>query len=650
MQVKIGDESFYVSCLSDELRHFFRKEPYCYVLDVSKLNGNLCDVSAKIAKAFDADYDFVKEAVERAVKKHREEEEKALRYRLRKLLEAGVFAVAPTTENKSATELFTKRGDLYYLDRRKLVSKILERGIKEGVGLVRYVKSVMDFADMRYFDFHLKWLESNADTLIEDAYNEYYNKNTITLLDTGEDIELVFGRRLSSEELTKLVSAFTTTYYEQDSNMNLIERRLRVIRYDKERRRYRIPYFAVPHLISVAKELGFKKIVNKVEWVKRSIPEPPKIDFKLYKFQAQALNAWLSAGCRGVVVVPTGGGKTFIGLSALAYLSVPTLICVTTIELARQWIQRIQEYLGIEDVGLLGGGKHDIKDVTVAIYNSAVKHVDKIRDKFDLVIFDETHHVPADSFRKIAFYIKARKRLGLSATPYRNDRNESLIFFSIGNIVYTAKYDEMVRLKLASPLKYYRFYVKLTPEEASAYSQVNNSAGSNPSTIQKLMKIAFNAEKKFDALKKIVQQLPNDKILVFCQYVDQAKKAYKAIQEVAKGHAVLLTGSTKSELRKKYFEQFKEGKKRIIVTTTVLDEGIDVPDAETAIILSGSGTERQMIQRIGRVIRYRPNKVAKVIEIITRNTIEERIADRRARVLGEYGVTSSPPYRTGLPP
>jgi len=241
-------------------------------------------------------------------------------------------------------------------------------------------------------------------------------------------------------------------------------------------------------------------------------------------------------------------------------------------------------------------------------------------------------------FKEIAFRLKARKRLALSATPYRMDKNEALLFFTMGGIVYKAKYEEMVRLKLAAPLKYYRFYVKLTPEEASAYAHANSLDNSNPSKIQKLMKIAFNAEKKFEALRKIVQQLPNDKILVFCQYVDQAKKAYKVIREVVKGQVVLLTGTTKSELRKRYFEQFKEGKKRIIVTTTVLDEGIDVPDAETAIIMSGSGTERQMIQRIGRVIRYRPNKVAKVIEIITKDTIEERIADRRAKVLKEYGI------------
>ena len=641
MLIKIGDELFHAdSSKINDIRSFFRVESSTWVLDVSKLDGNLYNVSEKIARAIGADAELVRNAIARAVKMHREEEEARLRNRLKKLLEAGVFAVAPTTENmsKSVNTLFTRRGDLYYLDRDKLVEAILKNKIKDVERLVWLVRRIMDSNNLKYYDFHIKWLESNAKNFIEKAVKSYYNRNTIVLVDTGEDIELVFGRKLTSEELAILREAFTTKYYVQDSRGNLIEHRLRVIRYDRERKRYRIPYFAVPHLIKVAGKLGFKRVVNKVNWVRKEIPPPPKVDVRLYKFQAQALNAWLDAGCRGVIVVPTGGGKTYIGLIALAYLSVPTLICVTTIELARQWIQKIKEHLGIEDVGLLGGGKHDIKDITVAIYNSAVKHIDKLKDRFDLFIADESHHIPAKVFKEIAFRLKARKRLALSATPYRLDRNEALLFFTMGGIVYKAKYEEMVRLKLASPLKYYRVYVRLSPEESMLYSQANGLPNSNPAKVQKLMKIAFNAKEKYGVLKKIIQRLPEDKILIFCQYVEQAKKAYKVIRDVAKGQVVLLTGSTKSGLRKRYFEQFKEGKKRIIVTTTVLDEGIDVPDAETAIIMSGSGTERQMIQRIGRVIRYRPNKVAKVIEIITKNTIEEKIAERRAKVLKEYGI------------
>jgi len=763
------------------LGKYFKVEDSVWILDVTKLDGDIREISRRIASLLNEDAEYVAQAVKQAIEDHRRKTEEELRRRLISLLGAGVFAVAPATteeETKNADSIFTKRGDLYYLNKTKLAEAVLKKGIRTMDGMMRFIKNVMDLSNLRYFEEHLKWLESNAEDLLKGAVREYYSRTTIVLRDTGEDVEIIFGRRLSAEEMVVLREAFTTTYYVQDSMGNLTEHRLRVIRYDRRRGTFRIPYFAVPHLFKVAKRLGFRRVIDNVSWVRREIPPPPKVDIRLYKFQAQALNAWLDANCRGVVVVPTGGGKTYIGMTALGYLSVPTLICVTTIELARQWIQKIKEHLGIEDVGLLGGGKHDIKDITVAIYNSAVKYIDRLIDRFDFIIFDECltydtliltdrgwlpigvivekglpvkvlthkgrfmpvigwhkiplkkrlvrvvledgteikctedhkfltnrgwveavkllsgdilykvacsekgqsdeingvggvihntvdeiqdfvyditvaedhsyvangvivhncHHVPADSFRNVAFRLKARRRLGLSATPYRYDRNEALIFFSVGSVVYKAKYADMVRLRLASPLKYYRLYVRLNPEEYEQYLRASKISNSNPSKVQKLMKVAFNAREKYEVLKKVVRKLPEDKILVFCQYVDQAKKAYRALLEVAKGQVALLTGTTRADLRKKYFEQFKEGKKRIIVTTTVLDEGIDVPDAETAIILSGSGTERQMIQRIGRILRYRPNKVAKVIEIITRNTIEERIAERRAKVLEEYGI------------
>ena len=556
--------------------------------------------------------------------------------RLKKLLDSGVFAVVGATCN---SPIFEKRGNLFYLNKRLLIREIANRKISTESSVVNFVKRIMDSNDLQYYDFHIEWLKNEAKTLLNKSKNIVHLKNTVILRDSGYDVEVIFGRRLTPEELSILKSSFSTRYYIQDGMGNFTERKLRVFRYDKERRCFRIPYFGVQKLIKISTEVfGFRRVVDNVQWVNRKISPPSKLALRLYKFQSLALNEWARSNFSGVIVVPTGGGKTYIGMFAIACLRVPTLICVTTIELARQWIQKLNEHLGIKAC-LFGGGKHEIGDVTVAIYNSAAKHIDKLRDRFDLVVFDEVHHVPADSFRKIAFFLKARKRLGLSATPKRIDRNESLIFFSVGRVVYQAKYTDMVKLNLASPIQYRRFYVELTPEEYEQYSQFSDLPSTNPSKITKMMKVAFIAEKKYEILKKLIQKLPEDKILVFCQYVDQAKKAYKAVREIVDGQAALLTGSTKSELRKRYFEQFKNGKKRIIVTTTVLDEGIDVPDAETAIILSGSGTERQMIQRIGRVLRYRPNKVAKVIEIITKNTIEERIAERRAEVLREYGLT-----------
>jgi len=643
--VKIGDHVFYKDADTDfvlrevaNLRKFFfyDSNSKTWVFDPAKFDGNSDALCEYVAELFDVGKSEVYSIVKETVRKYYSEEYVE---KLRKLLERGIFAVVPSEpldekRRLYADTFFTHRRGLYFLDVDKVTNYVILRKVRSAKTLARAIKYAMDVCGFRYLDGHVEWLEANAKTLLEDAMREYARRTTMVLNDTGSDVEILIGRSLTKRELAILRETFTTVYYTADAMGNLTEHRMRVIKYDRSRGTFRIPYFAVPRLLKVAQDLGFKKVVDNVRWIRKKIPTPPKFELKLYKFQARALKAWARAGFRGVIVVPTGGGKTYIGMAALYHLSVPTLICVTTIELARQWKQKLEEHLGIK-AALLGGGSREIGDVTVAIYNSAVNHVDALKDKFELIIFDEVHHVPADSFRKVAFLCKARKRLGLSATPKRSDRNEALIFFSVGDVVFKASYRDMVKLKLAAPLKYYRFYVRLNSEEAAKYAQ---SAGGNPSKVQRMMKIAFTASEKYDVLKRIIQRLPDDKILVFCQYIDQAEKAYKAIRNVAPKQAVLLTGKTDAKLRKRYFEQFKEGKKRIIVTTTVLDEGIDVPDAETAIILSGTGTERQMIQRIGRVIRYRPGKVAKVIEIVTRGTVEEKIAERRARVLKEYGI------------
>jgi len=774
----------------ETLRKFFRYIPdsKTWTLDIKRFDhtdGQVKELSSYLSSLFKVSVDEINYALNEEIKRQRENLEDEKRRKLSQFLREGKFAVIPTEfldekRREIARMFFTFKGGYYYLDERKLTNYIIDSGVVSETSVLKMIKSVMDECKLKYYPEHIEWLKQNIGRIHDNAKKLFEEMGTIVINDTGEDIEVIIKKTLSSEEIQKLMSAFTTVYYTSDQHRNLTEHRMRVIRYDRTRRAYRIPYFGVPHLISVAKELGFRKLRDNVEWVRRRIPQPEKFDIKLYNFQKEALVAWLKNNCRGTVVIPTGGGKTFVGLSALYYLHVPTLVCVTTIELARQWRQALKEKLGIH-AGLLGGGVHEIDDVTVAIYNSAVNHIEEIKDKFDLVIFDECltydtlvltdrgwipigeivekrlpvkvlthtgrfmpvvgwhkvplrkrlvkvvlddgtvvkctedhkfltergwveaiklsgedvlyrvlekgcnatvfesvrvasrtlcnpedeiqdyvydltvaedhsyvasgvvvhncHHVPADTFRKVAFRTKARRRLGLSATPYRNDRNEALIFFSVGDVVYKAKYEDMVKLKLASPLKYYRFYVNLTPSEEEKYA--SESGNTKPNRIQNLLKIAYSAKEKYDILKKIISRLPRDKIIVFCQYVKQAEKAYKAVREVAKGQVALLTGETNAKLRDKYFEEFKSGQKRIIVTTTVLDEGINVPDAETAIILSGSGTERQMVQRIGRVIRYQPGKVAKIIEIITKNTVEEKIASRRCKVLEEYGIKLS---------
>ena len=655
----------------------------------------------------------------------------------------------------------------------------------------------------------------------------------------------------------------------------------------------RFPVFEKQTIVSLLRKLGY--VIKEVEWKPRSITVP-KDNVNLLDFQRNALEAWIKNGYKGTVVIPTGGGKTFIALKAIAAVKVPTIVLVVTEELMNQWHDRIRKMLGI-DAGRLGGGFNEIKDVTVAIYNSAVKYINDIRDRFDLAVFDEClpydalivtdrglipigeivekklpvkvlthkgrfmritryfkiplvkrlvkvthekgeltltedhliltrdgwkpaitlkkgdvlyfynvnrevesdslndaqrwalinsitndkehenthdslftpvrvinveviktkerhseiftkglpnsvndgvhewvrvssngnsssgliieqwinkpmkgwsfhnnephlmeewhsnasnksgarhnyallqptfssyvnydggkedhgisqansirdpgedefvydleveedhsfiadgivvhncHHVPAETFKNVAFKLTAPYRLALSATPTRKDGNEELIYLTSGGVVHKATYLDMVHAGLVVPIRHFRIYVRLSEEEVKEYRSIgeDNAIMLRNTAAQAKAKIPVAIQ-----LTKLEHSL-GSKVIVFTQYIEQAEEIYEELRKELGAKVALITSKTSN--RDEIFEKFKLGNVKVLVTTTVLDEGIDVPDADVAIVVSGTGSPRQMIQRVGRVVRQTEGKVeARVYEIIAKNTIEEALSNER---------------------
>ncbi len=432
-----------------------------------------------------------------------------------------------------------------------------------------------------------------------------------------------------SKELYNGLRSLVVPYYIVDKEGNLNKRDLRLIRKDDVLREggkviIRFPVFIRETVRELLVKSGYR--VVELPWTQRSIIVP-KDEVRLLPFQEKALNRWLEAGRRGTIVVPTGGGKTFIAMKAISIVKAPTIILVVTEELMNQWHERLMRYLGI-NAGRLGGGFDDVRDVTVAIYNSAVNRIGEISDRFDLAIFDEAHHVPAETFKEVAFKLRAPFRLALSATPKRNDNNEHLIFLSSGDIVYQVDYREMIEARLVVPIRHFRVYVDLTPEERRNYERAGDNA-------LILRNIASTASAKLGVAAQIVKAEVGigSKIIVFTQFIKQAEELYKILKSELGPIVALITSKTGD--RDSIFRAFAKGVYKVIVTTTVLDEGIDVPDADVAVIVSGTGSQRQMIQRVGRVVRATNGKVeARVYEIIARNTIEEALSEER-HVKGE---------------
>ena len=231
------------------------------------------------------------------------------------------------------------------------------------------------------------------------------------------------------------------------------------------------------------------------------------------------------------------------------------------------------------------------------------------------------HHVPAETFKEVMLNMSAPYRMALSATVERSDGNEHLIYLACGELVYRITYRELIRYGLVVPVRHYRIYVDLTEEEREEYERAKN--------VLQLKSIAGKASAKIDVACKIAlfEYELGSKILIFTQYVNQAEEIYKKLREHVR-QVALITGETRD--RDLILKQFAKGNVKILVATTVLDEGVDVPDADVAIIVSGTGSSRQMIQRIGRVVRAVPGKTeARVYEIVARRTIEEALSENR---------------------
>jgi superfamily II DNA or RNA helicase len=139
--------------------------------------------------------------------------------------------------------------------------------------------------------------------------------------------------------------------------------------------------------------------------------------------------------------------------------------------------------------------------------------------------------------------------------------------------------------------------------------------------------IALNSRAKIEALKELLLEHPLDQTIIFTQH-------NKLVDRIARTLLIpAITHTTSKDERREIFDNFHDGVYRVIVTSKVLDEGVDVPDAAQAIILSGTGSSREFIQRLGRVLRKREGKRARLTEIVTRDTTETKISRRRKRKL-----------------
>jgi superfamily II DNA or RNA helicase len=382
-----------------------------------------------------------------------------------------------------------------------------------------------------------------------------------------------------------------------------------------------------------------------------TLERPLLVEREPRPFQKEALAAWQKRRGRGVVVLPTGAGKSHVAVLAIAEKKRSALIVTPTLDLVRQWFDLLMTTFGAP-IGVVGGGEHDVRALTVTTYDSLYIHAEHLGARFGLVVFDECHHLPSPASSVAARAFLAPYRLGLTATPERTDGRDAELTALIGPIAYRKDIVELSGDYLAE-YETTRVSIELSPEERAVhdeeravYREFVSSHGirmSDPSgwgefimlssrselgrramaAYRKQREIAFAPSAKIEYLDHLLHKHRHDRAILFTQ--DNAT-AYAISRRFL---VPVLTHHTKVKERSEILKGLADGRFHAVATSKVLNEGVDVPDANVAIILSGSGTVREHVQRLGRILRKRGDKRAILYELVTVGTTETYVSERR---------------------
>lgn len=386
-------------------------------------------------------------------------------------------------------------------------------------------------------------------------------------------------------------------------------------------------------------------------WENRSTDWKLNAEREPRPYQLDAVRQWVQGGRRGVVVMPTGTGKTFTAFLCIEKVGRPTMVVTPKIDLMIQWARELERAFGVE-VGMVGAGVFEYKPLTVTTYDSAYIHLEKWANRFGFVVFDECHHLPGPSYAEAANAGLAPFRLGLTATPERADGGEDLLPALIGPTVYRLDIKDAAGEFLA-PYEARKVFVDLTAEEEERYRTCREEyrrfvaeRGINMNGPDGFRRFLFEAGKspegwkaaaafreqkrimqapggKFRLLEELLARHANDRVLVFT--ADNA-----TVYHVARTYLVpAMTNQTKPKERKDILDKFHRGVYSVVVTCQVLNEGVDVPAANVGIVLSGTGSTTENVQRLGRILRKYGDKQAVLYEVITKGTAEEFVSDRR---------------------
>jgi superfamily II DNA or RNA helicase len=329
--------------------------------------------------------------------------------------------------------------------------------------------------------------------------------------------------------------------------------------------------------------------------------------------------------------------------------------------LLEAWVQQLEQvYAG--PIGIVGDGAHHVEDITVMTFESAYRHLDRWGGRFGMLVVDEAHHFGSGVRTEALEMCAAPMRMGLTATaPAEKTPAYARLAELLGRTVFEMSLDALVGTHLA-PLEIVHVRVSLEDDEWTDYAQWYGPfaelraayARAYPDSewadcvraitktergrkayadYNRAIALAAFPREKQRRVASLIERHRTDKTLVFSGLVEHA---YRISEECL---VPIITAEVGRQERESVLSRFGKGDVRCIVSARVLNEGVDVPDANVAIVVSGMLGEREHVQRIGRVLRPAEGKRALVYELSTRSTIDEKRAQNRRRTLAAQRAT-----------
>ena len=334
-----------------------------------------------------------------------------------------------------------------------------------------------------------------------------------------------------------------------------------------------------------------------------ALSEAIALPFELREYQREAVSE-MKKKQQGVVIIPCGGGKTVVAVDLIRRVRTSAIILVHTLDLLSQW-KDVLKNAGV-NAGQIGNGKCEVKPVTIAMVQTLFKKLNEFDrewyEQWGCLITDEVHHCPARTFQQVVNKFPAKYRIGLSATPEREDGLTPLMYFTFGDPVYEIERKALVKGGYLTPVSVQPIHTEF---EYPYYGPADMAA-----MLDELVK---DGDRNAHIVAEVFGAVDaGHTCLVLTGRVEHAEYLHRKIQSLGISVAVLL-GKVKKADREKVRKNVLNGKIKVIVATTVADEGLDIPNLSAVFFTFPGKAQARILQRAGRIMRPSPGKPDAII-------------------------------------